>query len=95
MPAECFMHDKIIHKLFVERECLTIPGFTLIMMEALVRPRAYIPLVGPPVVRPRAYFPFTPSTTDLLTNHLRKEKMVKVPRKRVKKNLKEKPFQFR
>ena len=42
MPAECFMHDKIIHKLFVERECLTIPGFTYIMMETLKRPRAHI-----------------------------------------------------
>ena len=42
MPAECFMHDKIIHKLFVERECLTIPGFTYIMMETLKRPRTYI-----------------------------------------------------
>ena len=42
MPAECFMHDKIIHKLFVERECLTIPGFTHIMMETLKRPRTCI-----------------------------------------------------
>ena len=42
MPAECFMHDKIIHKLFVERECLTIPRFTYIMMETLKRPRTYI-----------------------------------------------------
>ena len=42
MPAECFMHDKVIHKLFAERECLTIPGFALIMMETLMRPRAYI-----------------------------------------------------
>ena len=42
MPAECFMHDKIINKLFVQRECLTIPGFTYIMMETLKRLRTYI-----------------------------------------------------
>ena len=42
MPASCFMHDKSIHKLCVERECLTIPGFTYIMMETLKRPRTYI-----------------------------------------------------
>ena len=42
MPAECYMHGKIIHKLFVERECLTVPGFTYIMMETLKRPRTYI-----------------------------------------------------
>ena len=42
MPAECFMHGNIIHKLFMERECLTIPGFTNIMMETLKRPRTYI-----------------------------------------------------
>ena len=42
MPAECFMHDKIIHKFFVDRECLRIQGVTSIMMETLKRPRMYI-----------------------------------------------------
>ena len=42
MPAECFMHEKIIHKLFVQRECLAIPGFTYIMLETLKRPRTCI-----------------------------------------------------
>ena len=36
------MHAMIIRKLFVDRECLTIPGFTYIMMETLKRPRTYI-----------------------------------------------------
>ena len=67
----------------------------LVCVPPVVRSRAYLPLVLPPVVGSRAYFPFTPSMTNLLVSRLRKRKVVKVPRKRVKKSLKRKPFQYR
>ena len=42
MPLEFHMHNDIIKKLFYDRECLRMPGFTQIMIDTIKRPRTYI-----------------------------------------------------
>ena len=39
---EFHMHNDIIKKLFYDRECLRMPGFTRIMIDTIKRPRTYI-----------------------------------------------------